>query len=142
MLEFVICDDDKKFLEKVINVINKIMLKKNLEYTISKFYDFDKKFLDNLSSKEGPRIYILDIELPSRSGINVGKMIRKNDLESPIIFLTGHEELGNLLLRKDINFFAFINKFEDSQFPYKHRNRWIFGTVIIRGKNNQIFFMV
>lgn len=113
MLEFVICDDDKKFLEKVTNVINKIMLKKNFEYKISKFYDFDKKFLDNLSSKESPRIYILDIELPSRSGINVGKMIRKNDLESPIIFLTGHEELGNLLLRKDINFFAFINKFED-----------------------------
>ena len=113
MIEFVVCDDDKRFLEKVVNVINKIMLKKNFEYKILKFYDFDDKFFDNLVLKENPRIYILDIELPSRSGINVGKIIRKNDLESPIIFLTGHEELGSLLLRKDINFFAFINKFED-----------------------------
>ena len=113
VIEFVVCDDDKRFLEKVVNVINKTMLKKNFEYKILKFYDFDDKFFDNLVLKENPRIYILDIELPSRSGINVGKIIRKNDLESPIIFLTGHEELGSLLLRKDINFFAFINKFED-----------------------------
>lgn len=119
MIEFVICDDDKRFLEKVVNVINKTMLKKNFEYKILKFYDFDNKFFDNLIQKEHPRIYILDIELPSRSGINVGKTIRKNDLESPIIFLTGHEELGNLLLRKDINFFAFINKFEDFEIRLK-----------------------
>lgn len=112
MIEFIICDDDKKFLEKVEVMVNKIMLKKDIEYKILKFYDYDQKFLNCLLKKETPRIYILDIEAPSRSGINIGKIIRKQDLESQIIFLTGHEELGNLLLRKDINFFAFINKFE------------------------------
>ncbi|HPF82598.1 MAG TPA: LytTR family DNA-binding domain-containing protein [Bacilli bacterium] len=112
MVEFIICDDDKRFLEKVVNVVNKIMLKKDFEYSISKFDDYDSKFIKYLSKKENPRIYILDIETPSRSGINVGKVIRKDDIESPIIYLTGHEELGNLLLRKDINFMSFINKFE------------------------------
>lgn len=112
MIEFVICDDDKKFLFQVENIINKVMLKKNIEYDIKKNYDFDKKFLDIVATKENQRIYILDIETPSCSGIRIGKIIRKSDMESPIIFLTGHEELGNVLLRKDINFFAFINKFE------------------------------
>lgn len=112
MIEFVICDDDKKFLQKVEIIVNKIMLKKDFEYKIYKFYDYDQKFLDCMAKKEGPRIYILDIEAPSRSGINIGKIIRKQDIESQIIFLTGHEELGNLLLRKDVSFFAFINKFE------------------------------
>lgn len=113
MVEFFICDDDKKFLMRVEQLINKIMLKREYEYRIFKFYDYDQKFIKCINKKEKARIYILDIEVPSQSGINVGKIIRKNDLESPIIFLTGHEELGNLLLRKDVNFFAFINKFED-----------------------------
>lgn len=112
MIEFVICDDDKRFLSKVEILINKVMLKKEIEYKIQKFYDYDQDFIGCIEKKENPRIYILDIEAPSRSGINIGKIIRKNDLESHIIFLTGHEELGNVLLRKDINFFAFINKFE------------------------------
>lgn len=113
MLEFIICDDDKDFLIKVENLVNKVMLKKDLEYKIYKFNDYDKKFMNILNVKEHPRIYILDIELPSSSGITIGRQIRKNDLESQIIFLTGHEELGSILLRKDVNFFAFINKFED-----------------------------
>lgn len=119
MLEFIVCDDDKDFLEKVISIINKFMMKKKIEYKILKYYDFDSSFMKMIVSKETLRIYILDIEVPSHSGITIGKVIRKNDLESPIIFLTGHEELGNLLLRKDINFFAFINKFED--FPMRLR---------------------
>lgn len=113
MIEFIICDDDKNFLKKVENVVDKTMLKKDIEYKIYKFNDYDKKFMDIIKTKENPRIYILDIELPSASGINIGRQIRKKDLESQIIFLTGHEELGALLLRKDVNFLAFINKFEE-----------------------------
>ena len=113
MIEFIICDDDKNFLKKVENVVDKVMLKKNIEYKIHKFNDYDKKFMDIIKAKENPRVYILDIELPSESGINIGRQIRRKDLESPIIFLTGHEELGALLLRKDVNFLAFINKFEE-----------------------------
>lgn len=119
MLEFVICDDDKNFLKKVEFLIDKLMIRKEIEYRICKFYDYDQSFLRCISEKETPRIYVLDIEAPSRSGINVGKIIRKNDFESHIIFLTGHEELGSLLLRKDINFFAFINKFEDFEVRLK-----------------------
>ena len=104
MLEFIICDDNKEFLLKVESVVNKLMLKRNIDYRIYKYNDFDKKFMEELNKKENPRIYILDIELPSCSGISIGRQIRKNDLESQIIFLTGHEELGSILLRKDVNF--------------------------------------
>ena len=113
MLEFIICDDDKNFLSKVENFVNKVMLKKDIEYKIYKFTDYDKKIMEMIKTKDNPRIYILDIELPSASGITIGRQIRKKDLESQIIFLTGHEELGSLLLRKDVNFLAFINKFEE-----------------------------
>lgn len=119
MLEFIICDDDKEFLMRVEKVVNNIMLKKDIDYRIYKFNDYDKKFMDILSKKINPRIYILDIELPTCSGISIGRQIRKKDLESQIIFLTGHEELGSILLRKDVNFFAFINKFEEFEIRLK-----------------------
>lgn len=113
MVEFIICDDDKKFLKQVEDLISKIMVKKKFEYDIVKFYDYDDKFFNHIETKDGMRIFILDIETPTNSGIIVGRKIRKTDYESPIIFLTGHEELGNMLLRKDLMFLAFINKFEE-----------------------------
>lgn len=113
MIEFIICDDDKKFLKRVEDLISKIMVKKKFEYDIVKFYDYDDKFFTHIETKDSMRIFILDIETPTNSGIIVGRKIRKTDYESPIIFLTGHEELGNMLLRKDLMFLAFINKFEE-----------------------------
>ena len=80
MIEFIICDDDKNFLKKVENVVDKTMLKRDIEYKIYRFNDYDKKFFDAIKTKENPRIYILDIELPSASGINVGRQIRKKDV--------------------------------------------------------------
>ena len=68
-----------------------------------------------INSKECMRIYILDIETPSRSGIDVARIIREKDMESIIIFMTGHEELGPTILKKELWFLAFINKFEDSE---------------------------
>ena len=35
-------------------------------------------------------------------------------MESIIIFLTGHEELGPAILKKELCFLSFINKFDDS----------------------------
>lgn len=116
MIEFIICDDNKVFLNSVVNLINKIMLKKKVEYRIKKFYDFDNSFLSYIDTTDNMKIYILDIETPTRSGISIGRLIRKRDLKSPIIYLTGHEELSNLILRKDISFLAFINKFEDFEY--------------------------
>ena len=35
MVEFIICDDDKKFLKRVEDLISKIMVKKKFEYDIA-----------------------------------------------------------------------------------------------------------
>jgi DNA-binding LytR/AlgR family response regulator len=40
-------------------------------------------------------------------------MIRKKDYESIIIFVTSHEHLGQLILKRNIMCLTFINKFDD-----------------------------
>ena len=101
MIEFIICDDNKKILNNVEKIINSYMMKNERKYNVIKFLDYDDKFLELLKNKERFRIYILDVETPSYSGIDIARMIRKNDLSSIIIFLTSHNEFGSILLKEE-----------------------------------------
>lgn len=112
MINFILCDDDTIFLEKIVKRINTIMMKNKMAYKIHVFNDYNNKFLSTVKQKMSSKIYILDIQTPSRSGIDIAHMIRERENDSMIIFLTGHEELGEALLHKEIMFLAFINKFD------------------------------
>jgi len=114
MIDFIICDNDSTVVEKVVNVVSNIMMKNKLEYNIKTFNDYDDCFIKYMSNNTNCCIYILDIQTPSRSGIDVARMIRKNDINSIIIFLTGHVELGEEILKKELLFLSFINKFDHS----------------------------
>ena len=112
MINVVVCDDDNKFRQKVVEQIKKYMDNTNQEYRILEYSDYNTNFINLIKSDLSNVIYVLDIETPTRSGIDIARIIRKEDVESPIVFLTGHEELGNLVLSRNINILAFINKFD------------------------------
>lgn len=112
MINVIICDDDNLYRSKVVEIINKYFKGKKLDYKILEFQDYDNKFIEMLKEDVANKVFILDIETPTRSGIDIARLIRKIDVESPIVFLTGHEELGNIILSKVMNFVSFINKFD------------------------------
>ena len=95
MLRFIICEDDEKFLERVSTIINKTMMIYNFDYKISKFKEYNKEVETIIKNENEQKVYILDIELTKISGLEIASMIRENDLESPIIFLTAHNEYRN-----------------------------------------------
>lgn len=111
MFNVIICDDNKSDLQKIYRIVTKYMKSNNLDYEKHIYNDYNDKFMEIVNRKLPFKIYILDIETPSRSGIDVAREIRKKDVDSSIIFLTGHNELGIDLLKEDIPFTAFINKF-------------------------------
>lgn len=113
MFNIIICDDNLNDRKKIVDVIEKFMKGKKKEYKIHLFNDYNSKFIDIIDRKIPFKIYLLDIETPSASGIDIARKIRKNDVDSVIIFLTGHEELGNIVLKNDIMFLSFINKFDN-----------------------------
>ena len=115
MINFIICDDDIKFTEFVNQVITKYMMKNKLEYKIHKFYDYNKEFIKKVEEKIPNKIYILDIETPTKSGIDIARIIRNKDINSVLIFLTGHQELGQTVMKNDFLFLSFINKFDDCE---------------------------
>lgn len=113
MINFIICDDNEIIRKNIREIINQIMMKNNFEYKVHEFDDYDKKFLKFIDGTMSNRIYILDIETPSESGINVARKIRENDIDSVIIFLTSHYELGPSLLEDELMFLTFISKFNN-----------------------------
>ena len=115
MINFIVCDDDKTYRKLAEKVITSYMMKNELEYKIHMFKDYDKSFLNIVESKLSFKIYILDIETPTRSGIDIARIIRNKDVDSVLIFLTGHQELSQIVIQNEFLFLSFINKFNNCE---------------------------
>ncbi len=113
MVNFIICEDNKKWNEKICNIIDKIMIKNNYAYQKYIYFDYNQDFEKIVRENLPNKIYMLDVETPSSSGIDIARQIRKNDVDSVINFITSHNEIGNLLLKERIMFLSFICKFDD-----------------------------
>lgn len=113
MINVILCDDNEKDKLKAEKIVKRFMDKYKQEYEIHSYNDYNKNFYNIIDRKLPSKIYLLDIETTSKSGIDVARDIRKKDIDSVIIFLTAHEELGHVILKKDLMFLSFINKFDD-----------------------------
>lgn len=113
MVNVIICDDNDKDRKNIFEVVKNFMDKNKIEYKTHLYNDYDKKFHEMIENKIPFKIYLLDIETPSGSGIDIARKIRTKDVDSVIIFLTAHEELGNIVLKNDLMFLSFINKFDN-----------------------------
>ncbi len=115
MINFIICDDEVKYVNFIHETITKYMMKNTTEYDIYEFNDYGSDFMKIVEKKLPFKIYILDIETPTRSGFDVARIIRNKDVDSIIIFLTGHQELSHIAVENEFLFLSFINKFVDCE---------------------------
>lgn len=113
MINFIICDDNKYVREVNEKVISKIAMPFDFNYNIYKFDKYTIKLKNLINTPSDINIYILDLELPNKSGINIAKEIRKVDWDSIIIILTSHEELELTLLKQKLLILDFISKFDN-----------------------------
>ena len=114
MIKFVILEDEIEFQNEIINVIDKVLFKTNLDYLIEKYAHYDNNLKKTISDCAIRKVYILDIELKnSVSGLDVANEIRKNDWDSEIIFVTNHDSMFESVHRTVLKVFNFIEKFHD-----------------------------
>lgn len=118
MINIIICDDNVKDANKVEKLVRNYMY--NMEYNLYKYNDYDKNFLKIISSDLENKIYLLDIETPSMSGIDVARRIRKKDYSSVIIFLSVHDDLSRIIARRNLMALNFINKFDNIETNLKN----------------------
>lgn len=112
MHRIAICDDNNIHLEYIYEKVMEFINKRNMYYIVKKFNSgFDLLTeIDNLKLYD---IYILDIEMPNFSGINITKVIKELDDEAIIIFITSH--IQYVFDSYNYSVFRFIPKCEIDQ---------------------------
>ncbi len=96
MLDFVICDDNLNVLKRLEKMLECTFINKNLDAQIV-LSTTDPGDLINYIRNHTVNVIILDIDLKSKvSGLDLAKLIRKQDKNVYIIFTTGHLEYGLL----------------------------------------------
>lgn len=112
MINFIIYEDEKKFREKYISIALKIIGGMKIAYRIIEIDKYEKSTLSKLKNIVGKKIYILDIEVPGKSGLDLAREIRNSgDWLSPMIIVTTHEHLKNTAFTSRMLMLDFISKF-------------------------------
>ena len=92
MIRFALCDDNVQLLSKLKEILELIFLKHDFDASVVFYSDDTNKLLDFLSNNQTDVLF-LDIDFHSKqNGIDIAKIIRKNNKDMYIIFLTAHFE--------------------------------------------------
>lgn len=113
MINFIICEDNKHVTKIYEDIISKITMPYDFTYKIYSFSKYDSKLKNIINTPSDLNIYLLDLELPGKNGIEIAREIRRIDWDSVIIVLTSHDELELRVLKEKLLILDFISKFED-----------------------------
>lgn len=88
-LRCVICDDNRESAETAKNKAEKVFRMKNIRYEII-VYTSSKQMLFELDGSQHIDLVILDIQMPSVSGLKIAEEIKKFNKTCHIIFLSSY----------------------------------------------------
>lgn len=110
-MNFIIYEDEKEFVKKYRDVIHKLIGPSNFNYKIIEINEYNEESKQILEKIEGNKIYLLDIEVNGKNGLELARRIRnKGDWISPIIIITSHEEFKQVGYTAKILMLDFITK--------------------------------
>jgi two-component system response regulator AgrA len=114
MIEFIICEDELYFLRKYKEIINKVMMKYDIEYKIKESINYNKIWYENTNSSNF-KIYLLDIKTQDGSGLDAARYIREelDDWQSMITIISAYPEFKYEALEKRLMLVDFINKLDN-----------------------------
>lgn len=112
MVNFVIYEDEKKYRDQYVSAVLKLMGNERQNYKILEFDHYNDE-VKNVLESNGQNIYILDVEVPGKSGMDLARDIRnRNDWLSPIIVVTTHDNLQKSAFNRRLLAIDFISKFD------------------------------
>jgi len=116
MINFVIYEDKEIVRNNYVKLIHKLMGQSDVAYKIHQFASYTNKVKNYISENIGYNIYILDIEVPGKSGLDLAREIRaQGDMDSQLLVVTAHKELleNNFLNRSLI--LNFVSKYDNCE---------------------------
>ena len=116
MINYIIYEDEEEYRKKYISIILKLRGKEQEGYRIIELEKYDEETKKQLDDILGKKIYIFDIEVPGKSGLDLAKEIREEgDWESQIIVVTTHEHLRTTSFTSRLLMLDFVSKYYDCE---------------------------
>ncbi len=116
VINYIIYEDEEEYRKKYVSLILKLRGKEQEGYRIIELSKYDKETKKMLDNTLGKKIYILDIEVPGKSGLDLAKEIREEgDWESQIIIVTTHEHLRTVSFTSRLLMLDFVSKYYDCE---------------------------
>lgn len=114
MINFIIYEDEEYFCKLYENVIHKFMGSSDDQYRIYRFAEYSQELMNFVKNLIGQNIYIFDIEVKGKSGLDLAREIRtfKKTMNDQIIIATAHQDLVQNAYHKKILMVDFISKFD------------------------------
>jgi DNA-binding LytR/AlgR family response regulator len=115
MLGIVICDDDRFMLDMSADAVLKCIEKENLNARIVCVTQDTAEVLLFIKKNPGDYLYFLDIDFgrAALNGVDVARLIKKQEPLSKIVFVTSHADMGMDILKSGVEAFGFIEKIAD-----------------------------
>ena len=110
MIKFIICEDNLDTLERTSQAVTKSMIKYDMEYKVYKFPKYTNELKKLINENGDVKIYILDVELPGISGLEIASEIREDDDDSIIIFATAHPDYRDDIFYSRLSAIDYIPK--------------------------------
>ena len=110
MIKFIICEDNLDTLERTSQTVTKSMMKYDMEYKVYKFPKYTNELSKLINETGDVKIYILDVELPGISGLEIASEIREDDDDSIIIFATAHPDYRDDIFYSRLSAIDYIPK--------------------------------
>ena len=112
-MKIIVVEDNIDFNKYICDRINKFLFENDYDYPLVTFFDFDKNLEKTIHDNE-IKIYIVDLELKSRTGYDVCRKIREEagDWNSIIIISSVHNEKENIISLR-LSVFTYLSKLYD-----------------------------
>ena len=92
MINFIIYEDNKEWQEYYRKAVLKVIGHKQDKYQILVLDRYNKEAQRKLDNLLGKHIFLLDMEVPGKSGLDLARQIRNTgDWESQMIMITSHD---------------------------------------------------
>ena len=106
-MRIAICEDELEqcsYLENILIGLNKELdMKAEIECFLT-----GEKLIQYMKEENNIDVYLLDIEIGTMNGVEIAKIIRKNDIKAVIVFITSHK--GYMPEAFEVHAYNYISK--------------------------------
>lgn len=111
MVNFILYEDAEQIRSMYKDVIHNFFGNKDQNYKIVEFDRYTNTTLKQIKRIEGKKVFLLDIDVPGKSGLDLARKIRElGDWTSPLIIITSYQELKSDNLTGKMLMLDFISK--------------------------------